>query len=190
MLHSDVLPGGVVRGRKNPLHYGLPLRLKRARTAAELSRRALAERAGVADGVARYIEDGKQRAPGVDTVERLARGLGVSPCWLAYGDEGPLPFLQKRPQAEQPAYQGADVSIAIEGGPLLCEGLPLRLQAAREARGLSRRALGKSVDMSTTAIGNIEDGRTISGVATVEKLAAALDVAPCWLAYGQGAAAP
>ena len=27
--------------------------------------------------------------PGVDTVERLARALGVSPCWLAHGQTAP-----------------------------------------------------------------------------------------------------
>lgn len=58
--------------------------------------RALADRADLAVGSISMIESGRTM-PGVDTAEALARGLGVSPAWLAYG-EGPriLPRPQRR----------------------------------------------------------------------------------------------
>src|SRR5258708_5243054 len=86
---SGVIPGPVVRGQKNPLHFRLALRLQKTRKERGLSRRQLAEIAEVAASSISYIENGNPgaRAPGIDTVERLAAALGVSACWLAYGDE-------------------------------------------------------------------------------------------------------
>lgn len=172
----------VVRGQKNPLHYGLPARLKATRMAVELSQRSLAAAADLSSTVVLYIERG--RAPTLDTVEQIAGVLGVTACWLAYGAEGPLPFVQKRPQAEHPA-EGPQVPEAA-GNVLRCKGLPARLGLARDARGLSRKALARAAEMSTTAISNIEDKGSLPSVATAEQLAAALGVSPCWLAYGEG----
>jgi transcriptional regulator with XRE-family HTH domain len=59
-----------------------------------------------------------------------------------------------------------------------------RLRAVRERRGLPRRTLGTAAGTSGTNILNIEDGRTIPRLDLVERLAVALDVAPCWLAFG------
>ncbi len=63
----------------------LHLRLKRARQRLGLSQRRLCVLAGMSYTAIQLIERGK-RAPGVDTVERLAIALGVSKCWLAYGE--------------------------------------------------------------------------------------------------------
>ena len=60
-------------------------RLREARKAAGLTLRELAERAGIANyQTIDNIERARQRAS-VDQIECLARALGVSPAWLAFG---------------------------------------------------------------------------------------------------------
>lgn len=155
----------VVRGRKNPQHHGLPDRLhlvlrlqKRAKSAASLD-------AGLPNDAAFYIER-RQRTPRIDTVERLAITLGVSPAWLTYG-EG---------QADQlyPTLAAPDIGQ--------------RLQSLREQKGLSRAALGRAAHVSGQTIANIETAGMLPKIDTAELLAAALGVSPGWLAFGDGAA--
>jgi transcriptional regulator with XRE-family HTH domain len=164
MAESAVLPEGVTRGRRNPLHFTLPARMKKARTEQGLSARALSLRAGLAHNACVGIEGG--RIPGVDVAERLARALGCSPCELAYGVQGaPLP--------PEDALRAA--------------GCGERLRQLREARGLSKLALACAAGLDGSAILPIESGRVAPSLATVEVLAAALQCSPCWLAYGEGA---
>ena len=68
---------------------GIAARLKLARSHAELTIRALASAAGVASSAITDTEIGN-RIPRADTIEKIARALGVSACWLAYG-EGTAP---------------------------------------------------------------------------------------------------
>lgn len=62
----------------------LGARLSQARQEAGLSVRALSAKCGVSSSTVGYIEQGRQY-PTVETLERIARALGVSACWLAYG---------------------------------------------------------------------------------------------------------
>jgi transcriptional regulator with XRE-family HTH domain len=185
-----VVAGVVVRGRKNPLHQGLALRLRRARKAAALNRHELASRAGVSDPLIRHIEEGS--VPGIDTIERIALALGMSPCWLAYGMEGRTVFQQKT--AGRAAPPGA---LPPQGGvpgqaagpkpvPVQHRGIPDRLRQARNILGLTRRALGRDSRTSDTTVRQVEERQIVPTVATVERLALALKVSPCWLAYGEG----
>lgn len=64
---------------------GIAARLKLARSHAELTIRALASAAGVASSAITDTEIGN-RIPRADTIEKIARALGVSACWLAYGE--------------------------------------------------------------------------------------------------------
>lgn len=75
----------------------LAVRLRALRSRCALSRAALAEAAGVLEGSVQRIEEGRGEA-NVDTVERLAIALGVSPSWLAFG-EGAPPASLARPSA-------------------------------------------------------------------------------------------
>ena len=60
-------------------------RLREARKAAGLTLRELANEAGFANyQTIDNIERGKQRAS-VDQIESLARALGVSASWMAFG---------------------------------------------------------------------------------------------------------
>lgn len=59
-------------------------RLRELRQTQGMSRAALAVCSGVAVGAIQHIETGNA-SPGIDTVERLAIALGVSPAWLAFG---------------------------------------------------------------------------------------------------------
>lgn len=167
------------------MHLSLPDRLRAARKAAGLSQRKLAARAGLSDTAVLYIEGG--RVPGVDTVEKIARALNVPPCWLGFGPHGNEVFREKVPGGAMPAdtlpAPAAQVALDV---PLTCDGLPSRLQLAQKARAISRRALSRASEVLSSSILNYEAGRNVPSVATVERLALALGVSPCWLAYGEG----
>lgn len=60
-------------------------------------------------------------------------------------------------------------------------------QQACEARSLSLRAVAKAAGISAQSLLLTEAGETVPLVSTCEALAVALDVSPCWLAYGYGA---
>jgi transcriptional regulator with XRE-family HTH domain len=155
----------VVRGRRNPFHFGLPARLKKARRDSGLSFDGVANRAGLTDGsTVLHLERKAAHIPRLNTVELIAYALGLSPTFLAYGIE-------------------ADGLPLADG--LRCEEVAVRLQETRAARGLSVLALAKQAGLSHTAVGNIERG-TMPGIDTAEALAKALGVSPGWLAYGLG----
>lgn len=159
-----VLPSRVVRGRKNPLHKAFSHRLRQRRNGTGKTLAEVAAGAGLAgNSVVLYLESG-ERTPRLDTVERIAYALGLSPAFLAYGLEG---------DAKPPAKG------------LRCEGVAQRLADARTARGLSVLAVAKLAGLSHTAVGNVERG-TMPTLATAEALAKALDLSPAWLAFGVG----
>jgi transcriptional regulator with XRE-family HTH domain len=62
----------------------LASRLRDTRIAQGLSYRAVAQAAGVSDMTVRATERG-QTMPTIDTAERMAKALSVSPGWLAFG---------------------------------------------------------------------------------------------------------
>lgn len=155
----------MVRGRRNPAYYGLPERLRRARRQNDLGMSAASLTSGMSTGTAFLIER-RQTLPRIDTIERFASALGVSPSWLAYGD-GP----EDAPQAEPNAT-----------------AIGQRLEAARKQQGLSRQALGNAAGLTGQTVANIEVHGMIPRVDTVEMLAKALGRSPSWLAFGVGAA--
>lgn len=153
----------MVQGKADPKHLKFPVRLRRARRAAELTGLALSQAVGMSRNTASQLE-ARGRIPRVDTVEKLANILKVSPCFLAYGIEQPCDA----------------------GGGLLSAGLPNRLLELREEKGLSRLELGRLSGTSHTFVRDTETGATVPTIANVEALAKALNVSPCWLAYGVG----
>lgn len=124
---------------------------------------ALSLAVGMAKTTASQLE-GRNHVPRVDTVEKLASALKLSPCMLAYG-------------IEQPCEAG-DGSLSA--------GLPARLAQLRQERGLSSRALGRLSGTSDNFVHMTETGATVPSIAKVEALAQALKVSVCWLAYGVG----
>lgn len=163
-----MIPSGVVRGRKNPLYSGFGQRLKRARRSAKLSHAALARRAGLGSRTTTALLENGERIPRLDTVDKLATALGLSPSSLAFGLDS-----------------AGDSSQALR-----YEGLPARLTEARLARGLSLRELGRRADASGTLVQQTERGRNVPTLATLEQLAKALAVSPAWLGFGQGPMIP
>lgn len=155
----------MVRGRKNPRHFGLSLRLRQAREQSDLKKSPLAQRAGLAAATERDIESGV-RVPTVSTIARLAAALSISPGWLAYGigDDGIV-----------------GVATTTTTNTL---GMGMRLQVTRTQQGFSKAALARLVGLSPTALANIESGAQ-SGVDVVEALAKILGISPAWLAFGQ-----
>lgn len=65
------------------LSNGLADRAREMRAALGISLREVARRSLVADAAVRGVERGAM--PAIDTLEKLATALGVSPAWLAYG---------------------------------------------------------------------------------------------------------
>jgi transcriptional regulator with XRE-family HTH domain len=128
-----------------------------------MSRSALSLAVGMARSTCSELE-AHSRIASVDTVERLAQVLKLSPCFLAFG-------------VEQPCEPG-DGSLSA--------GLPARLMQLREERGLSRRALGRLSGTSDNFVQKTETSATVPSIARVEALAQALKVSVCWLAYGVG----
>lgn len=61
-----------------------------------------------------------------------------------------------------------------------------RLSAARKARQMSQAAVGAALDppQARRNVCKWEKGRCEPSLATIEQLAAALNVTPCWLAFG------
>jgi transcriptional regulator with XRE-family HTH domain len=155
----------VVRGRKNPLFMGLAARLKMARKTSALNRQSVTQRAQLSDVSAVLGMEQGQRIPRLDTIERVAYALGLSPAFLAYGIE-------------------SDGSQPTEG--LRCEGVASRLRQTRAARGLTMRALARAAGLTDTAVRSTEMGTSMPSIATVEAFAIALGVSPGWLAYGLG----
>ena len=61
-----------------------------------------------------------------------------------------------------------------------------RLLQARRHHGLTMAALAKLASVGAATINHIEKGRQIPGADTIERLARAMEIDPCWLAYGTG----
>ena len=152
----------MVRGSPNPLHFGLPARLRKVRKQSGLRRSVLGQKVGRDPKVTAKVEAG-QRIPTVNTVARLASALGVSAGWLGYG------------LGEQ----------FTDGKAATTDGMGARLASVRIERGLTKVALARLLDLSATAIANIENGAQ-TGVDVLESLAKALNVSPAWLAFCEG----
>ena len=152
----------MVRGSPNPLHFGLPTRLRKTRKQAGLSPSALGPKVGLDPHVAANIE-ARERLPTVGNLARLASGLGVHAGWLGYGL----------------GEQNADERTAT------ADGMGERLSALRTERGLTKAALARLVGISPSTVADIEKGAQ-TGVDVLESLAKALGVSTAWLAFGEG----
>lgn len=71
---------------KQELGAQLARRLREKRLALGLSVDKLAAAAGMGRAQIVRLERGSGGATGLDTIAMLAKGLGVSPAWLAFGD--------------------------------------------------------------------------------------------------------
>lgn len=174
----------VTCGRKNPLWLGLAKRAKRLRCATALTMDELAALAGCSNALISKIEAGQSRTS-IAIAEAIAVALGVSPTFLAFGHEGGMRFRQKQPVPDVLPVDPAPNVCGQSSLNLYC-GMSARLIAAREARGCTLRGLGQRAGLSAQAVLYIETGKVVPKVDTCELLAVALDVAPGWLAYGEG----
>ncbi len=152
----------MVRGSPNPLHFGLPLRMRKARKSAGLTRNVVVQKIGAGQTAARDIESG-ERVPTVASVARFASTLGVSAGWLGYG------------LGEQ--------HTACPGSTT--DGMGARLALVRIECGFSKAALARLANLSPSSFAKIENGGQ-TGVDVLESLAKALGVSPAWLAFGEG----
>lgn len=169
---------------KNPLWFGLSERLIASRMSADLSTVALAKLSELSHPSICTVENALN-CPLVSTVERIACALGVSPVWLAFGHDGEEPFAERvrRSLLRVPRNPRPGQSRPC---PDAFHGLPGRVTQAREAAGLSMRALGLAAGLTGPAIEKIEKGRSVPRLDNVEALAKVLGVSPGWLAFGIG----
>lgn len=178
------LDRSVPRGQKLPLCAKLSRRIKNLRERTGISIRQISLTAGLSPATAFTIER-ESRLPALDTLERIASALGVSPGWLAYGYEGLEPFRERYPR---PIVERSDPlpDESLRVFRDLCAGFPDRLRLSRERCGLSMRSLSAAAGVSVQAWSIAEGGRVVPRVDTAERMAVALGVAPSWLAFGEG----
>lgn len=181
---SVVAPERVTSGVKQPLWFGLSARMTQAREAGDLHRVQLSEMAGLAVTAARQIEASEIR-PNVETVERLASALGVSPTWLAFGFDGFEPWRERIPRKGEVERLPPKPDPAVRSFSESFRGMPERLRLALDTSGLSMRALARAAELSPQTIKLIADGRSVPLISNVEAIAKALSVSPGWLAFGE-----
>lgn len=174
----------VPRGYKNFLHIGMPDRLAERRVAFDLGAGEIGVAAGLSKTVIAFIED-RRNTPRVDTAEAIATALGISPTWLVYGPYGHLRFQPRMPRDPLPPDPPA-VNFAVRPSENRSAHVAERARRARALRGLSLRALARAAGVSTPGIVLVEQGNSVPLVSTVEAIAIGLDVAPGWLAFGEG----
>lgn len=177
----------VVRGRKNPGWQGFAGRFYDCRAQLNWPLRMIQSATGITIGSLSRYEDGLQQ-PQIDSVELIAYAFGVPACWLAFGAEGMEVFRSHRPRAE-PLH----VPSPPTPGSMLMEyraaGFAERLAAYRQQSGLALRPLAQAAGVSHEAVSRLERGQHIPSLDTAFRLAVALGVAPCQLAYNISAPA-
>lgn len=178
----------VPQGKKNPLWMGLPTRLKKTRRRADLSMRQCATMAGVTHALIGNVET-RGAVPGIDVVERLANALGVPSTWLAYGWEGFVPFAKKMTRPVVP-HDDPELVPARTLASNRYRDCGERVRQVREQLGwtlrdVAEQAADQEQHLSHQAILYIETGSNVPKLDTLEAIARALRVPPCWLAYGE-----
>ncbi len=146
--------------------FGNAVRL--LRTGAGITQRDLAERQGLHRNYLGALERGTVPNPGLATVDRLARSLGVSVSVLAESFVRPLAASAEPRRA--PAASPARREPSAE--PL---GRALRL--LRRRRELTRAVLAQRTGMHKNYIGSLEEGAIASpGLLTVTRLVVGLQI--------------
>lgn len=107
-------------------------RLRTLRTAHRLTPSAVAHAVGVTEGAIRQMESGQTKNASFLVGLRLSRLLGVTPWYLATGDEAPN-------GAEAPAPEASLVEL-VEQLTLQVHALDRRLRALEGPRTGKRRA--------------------------------------------------
>lgn len=67
----------------------------------------------------------------------------------------------------------------------LHQGIPFRLSNARFRQGLAASHVSYAAGLSESVVRSVEDSVQLPKIDTIERIACALGVAPCWLAFGQ-----
>lgn len=179
-----VVAGAVTSGVKNPLWFGLPARLVDLREAANLAQHIAPTLSGLSISAGRHIET-RRSIPNIETIAHLAAGLGVSPTWLAFGWDGFQPFRQRVPRKGETPRADPTPDPAEREPSEAYKSIGQRLRQARDAAGLSLRAIARGCELSPQALSLIEAGRSVPLVSNVEAIALVLGVAPGWLAFGE-----
>lgn len=183
-LDLGVVAAGVTSGVKQPLYLGISARLELVRISSDLFQSELSEKAGLGRGTARKLET-RERCPNIETVERIACVLGISPTWLAFGFDGFEPWRERVPRKGEAERPAPTPNPGARPCPEMFRGIPERLRLAREQSGLSMRAIARATELSAQTVALIEAGRSVPLISNIEAIAKALSVSPGWLAFGE-----
>jgi transcriptional regulator with XRE-family HTH domain len=82
------------------------------------------------------------------------------------------------------------LSLIVVRSGVLDRSLGARLELARREAKLTHRALAKRAGVSPGTISGLENGQHDATTEKIARIAAALDIQPCWLAYGDRDKAP
>lgn len=146
----------------------LGARLRKARRDARLSLDDVATVAQVNKATVFRIEQETARNPRADTVERIAFALNVSPSWLGFGVDAPLPaagWARTKLIPVRVEY----VFYVNNGWDLVSE---------------NRAAIAAAARVSNGTISNIICDGKVPTLWTIEALARACRGSPAFLAYG------
>lgn len=178
----------VPTGYRKPLCVGCAERARSQIDSSGLQRQEIAQLAGLGRSTVGQVEDGKNM-PRLSTIERLGDALGISPTWLAYGDEGTIRFRRRRTPSPVP-FDPPLPQPMLRPHPDAWRAVSVRLAAARSALKFTLRDVADAARVSAQTILLIERGESDPMITTIEQLAVALDVSPGWLAFGEGEGLP
>jgi transcriptional regulator with XRE-family HTH domain len=135
---------------------------------AHISQIALGERVAMHHNYLGAIERGEIRNPGLETVDRIAAGLGVSIAVLArsYADASEEAALGIEATGGRPRRLSSNYDAKALGAAI---------RIARRRLGLTQTRLADIVGLHRNHLGSIEAGATSSrGIATIARVAQAL----------------
>lgn len=145
-------------------------RIRRTRRRLDMSQEALAENAEIHRTQMTAIEWG-ERLPRIDTLIKLAGGLGVSPCELLDG-------ITWEVRGSRPGRWSRSRVVTMVEMPRPNTRFAANLRRLREAAVLSQEALAFRAVLHRTQISLLENGGRMPRVHTLVCLVGALDATP------------
>lgn len=117
----------------------------------------LGQKAGISASYLSEIERGSKR-PSLKTIEKIARGLNVS--------------TRKLINSPDELFRSGAVATG--------NTLPEKFLRIREEHGLNQVQLARKAGLSPGLIGQLEQGKVQPSLQTIEKIAQALEISPCY----------
>jgi len=159
--------GGTARPDEARSARAMGATIRALRDHAHLSQIALGERISLHQNYIGAIERGEIRSPGLVTLDRIARGLGVSIAVFATSYVTPPDVRALRIDATAGRSRGGETHDP--------EALGHAIRVVRRRLKLTQDQLGAAIDMHRSHIGAIENGEKANPrIATIARIASGL----------------